>query len=252
MASQKKRAGRKASPAQKRVAKKISHLVRREKRTLGEASALAWAMERRGELTGSGRKKTMAKRRTTKRRRSRAPARRRRVVRAASNPRRRTRRAPARRRRARRNPRPLWQTEAFQIGLGSLAGAVGAVQLQRLADEAEISGGFLRYLSPTIGTYKVPAGAIGAALTLLVLAPMVKRPRTRHIAVGAAAGMLIPAAMTFTNPRGARFYGGLAQMRGAGGMHSRRVVRPRSSARLTQAAVGQTSASLYRLSTIPA
>ena len=246
---------RKSSAAQRRVSKKISHLVRREKRTLGEASALAWAMERRGELTASGKRKrkTMATRRRPSRpsRRRRAPARRRRVVRARSNRRPPARRrSPSRRRRTtRRNPRALWQTEAFQIGLGSLAGAVASVQLQRIADEAEAAGTLLQWLSPTIAGYKVPAGVIGAGLTLLVIGPMVKRPRTRKIAVGAAAGMLIPATLAMVNPRqGSYRLGSL----GVGGQR-RRIVRPRrgQAASLTQG-FSPTTASIYRLSTIPA
>jgi hypothetical protein len=226
------------------VESKTVYLIKNEGRKPSQARAMAWAMYRRKE-------EDMAARRT---RRKTATKARRRVVRRKA-PRRNARkygpstrrgqmRKTSRRAYVRKNPRALWQTPAFQSGIAAVAGGIAAFSLQNVADNAE-EGSLMSFLSPTIGGFRVPAGVMGSALTLFLIAPMMKG-KNKNFAVAAAAGMLAPVAQdaigqALNNPRSSSY---------------KRVAAPRRPAAITPPAARPGSmvstAQLYKLSTVPA
>lgn len=238
-----------SNTARKRVAREAA-ILRKKGKSISEAMRAAWRLEKAGKLAGS-KKSTMARRRrtTTRRRRRATPNPRRRVIRSRAStrrrsPRRRTtragmRRKTARRAYARRNPRgpiALIQSEAAQIGLAAVIGSMAAAQLQNMAD-AENG---MAWLSPTLGTTKIPAGVIGSAAALLVAANT-KNAKTRKVLVGGAAGMLAPAAIgLLQNPRALQ------------GPSYRRLARPTAGRTVYRTGNMVNTARSFRLSTVPA
>lgn len=228
------------------VRDKTVYLIENEGRKPSQARAMAWAMYRRNEEMAARRtrRKSTARRRPARRRVVRRKAPRRNARKYGPSTRRGQMRKTARRAYVRRNPRALWQTPAFQSGLAAVAGGVAAFSLQNVADNAE-EGSLMSFLSPTIGGFKIPAGVMGSALTLFVIAPMMKG-NNKKFAVAAAAGMLAPVAQdaigqALNNPRSGSY---------------RRIAGPRRPAAITPPAARPGSmvstAQLYKLSTIPA